>query len=209
MNDPKIKQFINGPSLVTLVAFAFAWTAIVLLLKDHFYVSFAFVIFAFIADTFDGYLARRLNQTSDFGGQLDGHVDVFIYLLYPALAFYFFFGLNDYLSLVIIFLFLASGLIRLVRFNVVGYVPGQSSDKNYPGLPVFMSHLLVLVFIILKLINFIDYFYIISNFLILLMAYLMLTSFPFPKPKNIKPVIVFLLALAIISLFFSQYGINK
>jgi CDP-diacylglycerol---serine O-phosphatidyltransferase len=201
MDNEKNNQFFNGPNAITLLALLTVWLAIVFLLQGQFYLSFALVLLAFIVDFADGWLARKLGISSDFGRLLDGQVDVFIYLVYPALAFYLFFGLQDIGSIIVIFIFLASGVFRLARFNVLGYVSGF----NYPGLPVVFSHLLVLLFLIFKL-NAVQYFVYISDVLIMLTSILMLSTFPFPKPKKISGFVIFLAALIAVMLYLHFYG---
>jgi phosphatidylserine synthase len=202
MNNSKNILFL-WPNVISFTALLMAWLAIVILLQEKFYLSFALILVAFIFDSADGYLARKLNQVSDFGRQLDSKVDIFIYLVYPAITFYQFFKLDDPFSILIIFVFLASGIFRLVRFNCIGYVSGF----NYPGLPVIFSHLLVLIFLLFKEIN-LPYFVYLANFLILGTSALMLCTFPFPKPKKISKGVVLLLILIFIMLYLHFYGNN-
>ena len=117
MRMNKVKSIMNIPNMITFMALFLSWTGIIFLLNDKFYVSFSLILVAFVLDAVDGYLARRLGQESDFGRQLDGHVDVFVYLLYPALSYYYFFGLRDAVSFLVIFTYMAFGIFRLVRFN--------------------------------------------------------------------------------------------
>lgn len=207
MNQISFKNFINWPNIFTLIALFLACLAIIFIFKGSFYISFFWATLAFIIDFLDGFLARKTNKVSDFGRQLDSQVDVFIYLLYPSLFFYFYFSLNDIFSLICIFLFLAAGIFRLVRFNVLGYIVNENGN-NYSGLPVVFSHLLIVIF---WLINFwqLRYFVFLADFFLIVTSFLMLASFPFPKPKNIKPFIALLIIFAVLSLFLDQYGFDK
>lgn len=199
-------KFTVLPNAISFLALLLSWAGIIFLLNNQFYFSFVLILLAFILDAFDGLLARKLRQESDFGRQLDSHVDVFIYLLYPALSFYLFFGLQDVSSLIIIFIYLAAGIFRLVRFNTTGYV--SSSNKNYDaylGLPVFFNHLPILIFLVLKLYR-TEYFYLVAHITILLNSFLMASKFHFPKPKNIWPFVILLLFIACTMAYLGIYA---
>ncbi|MDO8804139.1 MAG: CDP-alcohol phosphatidyltransferase family protein, partial [Elusimicrobiota bacterium] len=83
MSNPEKAGWLNLPNALSFCALLCACAAILLLLRGDFYLSFALALVALVLDMFDGMLARRLGLESEFGRQLDSHVDVFIYLLYP------------------------------------------------------------------------------------------------------------------------------
>jgi len=191
----KTRDIINPPNLVTLLAFAFAWAGLLLLFNNRFFFSFSMILLATILDYLDGFLARKFKIESQFGRLFDSQIDVFVYLIYTALAFYFYFGLNDLLSSIILFFFLMCGIFRLVRFDVLGFVgPQDSSRKYYPGLPVPFGHFIIPFLIVFKFLE-IKYFDWIAYLLILTVSVLMVQNFPFPKPKRIG-FILFLYFLA-------------
>lgn len=194
----------NLPNLISFSALFLSWIGIVILLNRQFYISFAVILLAFILDALDGFFARKFNQESNFGRQLDSHVDVFIYLLYPALSFYLFFGLVDVISLMVIFIYLSTGIFRLVRFNTIGYVTcSNKKDDAYLGLPVFFNHFPLLMFLALYKIK---YFYLIAQITILLNSFLMVSKIHFPKPKNIWPFVTLLLLTAGLMIYLGLYG---
>lgn len=197
------KTYLNFATLLTFLALAFAWAAIILILNDQFYLSWSLALVAFIFDTFDGWVARKLDQVSDFGRQLDGQVDVFIYLIYPSLVFYLFFDLDNFISIVVIFFFICTGIFRLLRFNLQGYKEQGDDKKFYVGLPVVFSHLLILLFLLLRLLSF-SYFLLVANLLLVVLSLLMIAKFNFPKPQKIYYLVLFLVLL-ILSLFFLNY----
>ena len=82
MNNLEKKDLINWPNAMSLSALLLAWLAIIILFKDNIKWPFALVLLAFIVDFADGWVARKLNQASDFGRILDSQVDIFIYLVY-------------------------------------------------------------------------------------------------------------------------------
>lgn len=201
-------KFISLPSSISFLSLFFSWVGIIILLNNQFYFSFAFILIAFILDSLDGFLARKLKQESDFGRQLDGHIDVFTYLLYPALSFYLFFGLRDTISLIVTFIFLVAGIFRLVRFNIKGYVKfSQKNFRAYSGLPVFFNHIPLLIFLCLRFFE-IKYFNLVADAIILLNSFLMIQTFPFPKPRKILPFVMLLLLLSIIMFYLGVYEIR-
>src|SRR3989344_1625670 len=137
----------NVANIVSGVALLFTWLAIIFLLKDRFYFSFGLILLAFIFDALDGYLARKLSLDNQFGRALDGYVDVINYLIYPALAFVTFFKLDNIFSIISIFIFIAAGVFRLARFEVRG-IKKDEGKMYYEGLPVFISPVLILLFLI-------------------------------------------------------------
>ncbi len=66
----------------------------VLLLLGFFYATFDELWLGMVGlgvlclDGLDGYLARKFNQTSDFGGRLDGETDAYFVLQFACLLFY-------------------------------------------------------------------------------------------------------------------------
>ena len=159
---------------------------------------------ALVADTLDGFIARKLKQESEFGRQFDSFVDVFIYLIYPSLVYYLHFKLEDFISLVVLYFFILTGVFRLVRFNLIGYIDNKKI-KGYPGLPVFSSYLtLALIYIASITLNE-PTFKVVSLVLIGLQSFLMTRNFVFPKPDRIWPLVII---LAAVSLYVFYLGLN-
>lgn len=195
---PKINKLksMELPNVISLTALFLSWISIILLLNYRFYLSFSLILIAFIMDSLDGYLARRLKKESSFGRQLDGYVDVFVFLVYPALSFYLFFGLKNAISVIIIFTYIAAGVFRLVRFNTTGFLTIQNKDHlSYSGLPVFFNHLTILILLALNPLP-VKYFFPIAYIIILLNSLLMVLKFPFPKPRTIWPFVLLLLLVS-------------
>lgn len=196
------------PNIISLVALFLSWISIVILLNNRFYLSFSVILIAFIMDALDGYIARRLKKESSFGRQLDGYVDVFVFLIYPALSFYLFFGLRDVISIIIVFIYIAAGVLRLARFNVTGFITVQNKEHlSYSGLPVFFNHLTILILLAFKWLP-VKYFVPIAGIIILLNSLLMVLKFPFPKPRSIWP-FVLLLLLVSCTMFYLEIYANR
>ncbi len=128
---------------LTLGSLALAGLGLLAALHGRLSLAIALMLLAMVADMFDGVLARRFNQATEFGRYLDSFCDVFTYLALPLFVLYQF-GMRDALSLTALFAFLASGLLRLSRFNVIGTVE-EAGVHYHLGLPVIWSHLLVVL----------------------------------------------------------------
>jgi CDP-diacylglycerol--serine O-phosphatidyltransferase len=200
----KINPF-SLPNIISYSALFLSLTSILFLFQSKYYNSVGFALMAFAADVLDGFFARNFASESSFGRYLDGYIDTFIYLIYPVLLFYFYFDLRDIFSIIIIYTFFLTGIFRLARFNVLGFVKNEHCN-GYLGLPVFFS------FLTLALVYFISLFFqkpvfeIFALSLISLQSLLMVTSFVVPKPKKIWLLITF---LAVLSAYMFYLGFKN
>jgi CDP-diacylglycerol--serine O-phosphatidyltransferase len=178
--------------------------AMVLLFEGEFYCSFAVALLAFFTDILDGAIARKFGVETKFGRMFDSFVDIFIYLLYPALVFFYYFGLSDLLSIIVILIFLTAGIYRLVRFTKRGFT--NKRDKlRYSGLPVVFSHSLILIFLLFEILR-LPFFVIIANISIFALSFLMVQHFYFPKPKKVGFLIFSILFISLILFSICYYG---
>lgn len=200
------ERFLTLPNLLTLLALALALTAFALVLNGRFSLSFALALCAFMADFADGAVARKLHLESAIGKQLDILVDSLLYILYPAIALYISFHVQHPVLLTSLFLFIASGLYRLARFSVNGFLERQGNTAGaYQGLPVVFSHVLLLILFFVRTAPTLVFSTITAGGLLAL-SVLMTRSFPFPKPKKIAP---FLLLLLFLATYFFWHGRNS
>ena len=94
------------------------------------------IFFGMFFDMFDGRVARLTRTQSEFGVQLDSLADAISFGCAPALLLYRW-SLHDFgfAGIVISFLFVACGALRLARFNVMAAdAPGKT--KDFVGLPI-------------------------------------------------------------------------
>jgi len=128
---------------MTLGALALACGGLLLALHGLLSLAIVLMLGAMLVDMLDGALARRMAWDSEFGRYLDSFADVFTYLVLPLFAL-FQFGMRDALSVLALFAFLACGVLRLARFNIVGTVKDEGVEYHL-GLQVIWSHLLVVL----------------------------------------------------------------
>lgn len=143
---------IGWAGSVTLLSLLSAWTSIYFILEGNAKYAIAFSVLAFLLDTFDGFLARKLGTSSEFGRYLDSMVDAINYSLLAALvterllipnSFGFFIG----------FLILACGILRLVLFTIKGFQE-EGSKLYYTGIVTpHLSLAVALIFLVSKVVE--------------------------------------------------------
>jgi len=182
INVSKKLTTLNIADILTFGTLLFAWLAIISLLNNIFELSLLLIFVSFALDIFDGVVARCLDNSSDLGRFLDGQVDTLVHLLFTALFIYKYFHLTDIISILILFIFLAAGIFRLARFNLVGFVK-KNEATHYPGLPVFVNNFLILI--LLFIFSFLSYptFKLAVLLALGLISYLMVQKTPVPKPN--------------------------
>ncbi len=99
---------------------------------DDFYRAAILLMFAMLFDMLDGRVARMTRTQSAFGLQLDSLADIVSFGVAPSLLVYKW-VLHRYPvpGLLVAFLFIACGAIRLARFNVMS--TGRSGAPSKPG----------------------------------------------------------------------------
>ncbi len=106
------------PSALTLGNLFFGIWAIVSAARGEFTTAAWLIVFAGIADTLDGRVARVTQTGSRFGEELDSLVDAISFGVAPALIIYHLFLADGTWSWLVAFYYVSSAVIRLARFNV-------------------------------------------------------------------------------------------
>ncbi len=143
------------------------------------------IVIAILLDGLDGKLARRFNATSKFGVEFDSFSDFISFGVAPAFLIYCwcFRELADEFGVIITFIYCLAAASRLARFNIAESVV----TKNFQGLPTPGA-----AAVIAASVNFytrietsvaLVWFY---SFLMLGVAFLMVSSIPFFSIKRLK-----------------------
>ena len=143
MFSPILKQ-LDLANFFTLTGFTVSFFAVVLAINGKFNLAIICLIYAGIVDLFDGFVASKIDRTelqAAAGKQLDSLVDLCSFGFAPAL-FAYCFGLQDWLSIVILILYLGANALRLVYFNNQGLTE-QEEQEYFTGLPVTYAALFV------------------------------------------------------------------
>jgi CDP-diacylglycerol--serine O-phosphatidyltransferase len=125
------------PNLVTLASVFCGFNAIRVVALDNptvddFYRAAILLMFATLFDLLDGRIARMTRTQSAFGLQLDSIADVISFGVAPALLIYkWVLYRHEFAGVLVAFLFVACGAVRLARFNVLN--SGESGTPTKPG----------------------------------------------------------------------------
>jgi CDP-diacylglycerol--serine O-phosphatidyltransferase len=110
---------------------------------NHYHAAIGFILAACIFDMLDGRLARLGGHESPFGQEFDSLADIVSFGIAPALLVYkIVLDEFDRLGLVIAFVYLACGALRLARFNCIASASaadgGAKADhaKQFKGFPI-------------------------------------------------------------------------
>ncbi len=128
------------PNLFTVSSIFCGFYAITLCGDDpepiHLYRAAIAIFFGIFFDMFDGRVARLTKTQSEFGVQLDSLADLISFGCAPAILLYrWSLSSLEFLGLMVAFLYVACGALRLARFNVLASrEPGPS--KHFLGLPI-------------------------------------------------------------------------
>ena len=122
------------PNTFTALNMACGFSAIILAYNSRFYFACMILLLGAIFDMVDGRVARMTGTQSSFGEQFDSMSDVISFGISPALILYHKFFLDmGRLGIIIPFLYLLCGALRLARFNA--NIEKVNSDY-FQGLPI-------------------------------------------------------------------------
>lgn len=207
MGDKKFDKFAFFlPNIFTAMNIGCGFIAIMYSIKGDFYRACMFIMLGAIFDSVDGRVARMTGTSSAFGEQFDSMSDLISFGMAPAIIFYNRFLIDSgRLGMVVAFLFLLCGALRLARFNA--NISKVKSDY-FQGLPIPGAAVAVLSYILLSL----EYPDLLVNRYIAIpyiafYSILMISNVPFPSfkgspwVKNNKKKVLFIIFILISSLF--------
>ena len=187
-----LQHILNLPNLFTSCSIFCGFYSIVLASEatignsEPLYRAALAVIFAGLFDMLDGRVARMTKTGSEFGVQYDSLADVISFGVAPAFLLYKW-GLAFYggAGLVVSFLYLTAGAMRLARFNIT---TAKMSNKWSQGLTITESGGLVAAIIVVHHRSGADY---VNNHLsvlitVLVLSYLMVSNIRFRTFKDIR-----------------------
>ena len=110
------------------------------------------LFYAFIFDLFDGRVARMTKTQSAFGIEFDSLADLVSFGVAPAvIAYKWSLGAAGFAGVLVAFLYLLAGALRLGRFNIISHKPkpkGEKPDKYMLGLPIPMAAAFVIALLL-------------------------------------------------------------
>lgn len=166
----KIKS--HAANLITLCNMSFGGAAIMATINELYSYSVLFIFIAAFLDRYDGKVARKFNQESELGKQLDSMGDIISFGVAPALLMYEVvitdFGVAGMAMTVV---YIVCGALRLARFNVM------DATGYFVGLPITAAGtLLTLSFFFAHVLSPVVYM-----FLFPILAILMVSTFTLKK----------------------------
>src|SRR5690606_7494004 len=133
--DHTIKKLKSQTAnMLTIGNMAFGGAALMAALNGAYSFSVLFIFIAAFLDRYDGKVARKLNQQSELGKQLDSMSDIISFGVAPALLMY-----ENVLvefsvaGMVVTIIYIATGAFRLARFNIT------KTNGYFVGLPITVA----------------------------------------------------------------------
>lgn len=175
----------------------------------HYQNALLFILGAFIFDILDGRLARLGGQESSFGREFDSLADLISFGIAPALLVYkFVLAELGEVGLLIAFLYLLCGAMRLARFNVLSSETKHGSRTNFTGFPIpaaagLTASITLLLLRVYERIDEIGNWKFLLAFVMVAMSFLMFSHVQYPSFKALDWRVTFTppkLLLAIIAL---------
>lgn len=204
--------FYNYSVIATYFGLALSVAGMTLSFYGHFDYAILCLTLAGACDTFDGKIARSMkNRTEEmviFGVQIDSLCDLVCFGVTPAVI-SFNIGLKSIWGIVIEFLFILCGVIRLAFFNMLEEKkhlnPNLKEEKKYyRGLPITtISVIYPIVFLLYEPLGQ-SVFTIIVAVMLAITAFLYILDFKLKKPGNafITVLIVFVFIVMLKNLNF-------
>jgi CDP-diacylglycerol--serine O-phosphatidyltransferase len=119
-------------------------------MKEDYITAAWLIVIAAIMDVLDGRVARLVKSSSEFGVELDSLADISSFGFAPAILIYkSYFSSWDAIGILISFLPLVFGGIRLARFNV-GVSDVHEKDNFFKGLPIPSSAISLCTFVVFE-----------------------------------------------------------
>lgn len=186
----------NKSVVLTYMGVAISIIGAYFAVQKNFNYAIVCLVFAGIADLFDGVVARRCFRTEEekkFGIQIDTLADMINFVMLPLFIFMNLEGSGVY-KIIISLIYCLAAIIRLAFFNVLT----ETSDiKHYRGLPVTYSALIIPLVWTVLVYSKVGFHTLVFSLLLILLALLYVLDIPIAKPRGLA--YIFFSALAIIT----------
>lgn len=126
---------LNVPNLITISSVFAGVLAVLFALKGKEELALMVYPLTILFDTLDGFAARRLNQTSEIGLQLDSLADFSGFGVIPVILF-FILGGGSWMILPGALFYILAAIMRLAYFNVYGM---EEDGTYFVGVPSTIS----------------------------------------------------------------------
>jgi len=170
------------PDIFSLCNALFGFLAVMAAFSGWISLSIGLLVLSLLADGADGYLARRMGS-GPLGQNLDSFADLISFGAAPALLALSAFDLPP-MAWAAGGLYLICGTLRLARFNIT-----PKNERFFEGLPIPAAGIMVAASIPVMRSE-------LTLVFLLILSFLMVTSFPFPKVRDLR--LALLLSLTVL-----------
>ena len=208
MAEHPLTKFI--PNLITLMSLIAGISSIKFSIQANWKLAVLMIMLAAFFDFFDGWMARKLKKSSQFGAELDSLSDFISFGLAPSLLINLCFTHElGRIGWVISLFYIVCAALRLARFNIENM---KEQSKAFYGIP---SPAAAGVIMIPLYLNFIDQVQFTINYplicavLTTFAGIMMISRVPTPSVKNLKVKTLYfrlmIISVAIVLIFLISY----
>ena len=208
MAEHPLTKFI--PNLITLMSLIAGISSIKFSIQANWKLAVLMIMLAAFFDFFDGWMARKLKKSSQFGAELDSLSDFISFGLAPSLLINLCFTHElGRIGWVISLFYIVCAALRLARFNIENM---KEQSKVFYGIP---SPAAAGVIMIPLYLNFIDQVKFTINYplicavLTTFAGIMMISRVPTPSVKNLKVKTLYfrlmIISVAIVLIFLISY----
>ena len=208
MAEHPLTKFI--PNLITLMSLIAGISSIKFSIQANWKLAVLMIMLAAFFDFFDGWMARKLKKSSQFGAELDSLSDFISFGLAPSLLINLCFTHElGRIGWVISLFYIVCAALRLARFNIENM---KEQSKVFYGIP---SPAAAGVIMIPLYLNFIDQVQFTINYplicavLTTFAGIMMISRVPTPSVKNLKVQTLYfrlmIISVAIVLIFLISY----
>ena len=208
MAEHPLTKFI--PNLITLMSLIAGISSIKFSIQANWKLAVLMIMLAAFFDFFDGWMARKLKKSSQFGAELDSLSDFISFGLAPSLLINLCFTHElGRIGWVISLFYIVCAALRLARFNIENM---KEQSKVFYGIP---SPAAAGVIMIPLYLNFIDQVQFTINYPLIcavltnFAGIMMISRVPTPSVKNLKVKTLYfrlmIISVAIVLIFLISY----
>ena len=185
MKDAPFIKF--APNFITLLSLCSGISALKFAFQENWNLAVLMILLAAFFDFFDGWLARKLKKSSQFGAELDSLSDFISFGVSPAVLLYLW-SIQEFerVGWVFCLFYIICAALRLARFNIENL---NSPSTTFYGIPSPAAAGLLLIPVFFNFVFpdiFSQYYIIISIFLLCYSGVMMISRVPTLSLKALK-----------------------
>ena len=208
MAEHPLTKFI--PNLITLMSLIAGISSIKFSIQANWKLAVLMIMLAAFFDFFDGWMARKLKKSSQFGAELDSLSDFISFGLAPSLLINLCFTHElGRIGWVISLFYIVCAALRLARFNIENM---KEQSKVFYGIPSPAAAGVIMIPLYLNFIDLVQFtinYPLICAVLTTFAGIMMISRVPTPSVKNLKVKTLYfrlmIISVAIVLIFLISY----